>query len=189
LRRCLQQSETSLQQTLGTPNVGVWVDTFLSTEPSSLPSFAASASSSSSDSGSDDQPVHHKIDPVLAKRYGLDPETGLRLRGPAAPVADAPAAAEAPAPTPTPTTKASTGSKRVNTTNEISVIKVTVRAVKLKDQAWNGQCAFEVEKVIKASPMFDAKETQLTGQLDMGEDSSPSFSFPLSLVLKRPIKL
>jgi hypothetical protein len=42
---------------------------------------------------------------------------------------------------------------------------------------------------MKASSLFDEKETQLSGNLEQVEDSTASFTFPLKVKLKRPIKL
>jgi uncharacterized UPF0160 family protein len=48
---------------------------------------------------------------------------------------------------------------------------------------------FDLEKEVKASPLFEAAETQLSGNLEQVEDSAASFTFGLKLKLKRPIKL
>ena len=76
-------------------------------------------------------------------------------------------------------------------TSEVSVLTLNVKAVNLQrvKQEANGQIAYDLEKLAKASPLFDASETQLSGQLEQVEDSTPTFSFPLKVKLKRPIKL
>ena len=76
-------------------------------------------------------------------------------------------------------------------TNEVSVLTLNVRAVNLQriKQEANGAIAYDLEKLAKSSPLFDASETQLSGQLEQVEDSTPTFSFPLKVKLKRPIKL
>jgi len=76
-------------------------------------------------------------------------------------------------------------------TNEVSILTLNVRAVNLQrvKQEANGAIAYDLEKMAKSSPLFDASETQLSGQLEQVEDSTPTFSFPLKVKLKRPIKL
>jgi hypothetical protein len=46
-----------------------------------------------------------------------------------------------------------------------------------------------LEKLAKASPLFEASETSLSGNLEQVEDTTATFTFPLKLKLKRPIKL
>lgn len=181
IRRALMQSEESMRQRTGSP-AGVWVETLLSTEPTALPVYQSSSNPEPDDGNA---PVR-RIDPLLMKRYGLD-EFGRRIRRPGTdiPLSDAPAPDSTSA---APPAIAAGSPRRPASTNEIATIKVTFRAVNLKAQA-NSQLAFEVEKALKASPAFDAKETKLIGQLETVDDSTPSFTFPLSLVLKRPIKL
>lgn len=105
------------------------------------------------------------MDPVLAKRYGLK-VTGGEGEGDSADGAK----------------------KSANSTNEVAVLNLTIRAVNLRAKA-NGELAYEVERNMKSSPLFDEKETQLSGTLDQVEDSAVSFTFPLKVKLKRPIKL
>jgi type IV pilus assembly protein PilM len=158
IRRILVETENSSKAKLGV-DVGIWVDTFLSTEPT-VPLAAVE----------EDAPKPMMImDPILAKRYGLVPQKsadGEAGDGGGAGVA---------------------GKKSANT-NEVSTINLTIRAVNLKAKA-NSDLAYEVEKNMKASGLFDGKETQLSGNLDQVDDTTPSFTFPLKVKLKRPIKL
>jgi len=105
------------------------------------------------------------MDPILAKRYGLK-VTGGEGEGDSAEGAK----------------------KSANSTNEVAVLNLTIRAVNLRAKA-NSELAYEVERNMKSSPLFDDKETQLSGTLDQVEDSAVSFTFPLKVKLKRPIKL
>ena len=73
-------------------------------------------------------------------------------------------------------------------TNELATIKVTFRAVSINESA-NNQLIYALERELKASPLFDPKDTQVTGLMEKAEANAPTFSFPLSLKLKRPIKL
>lgn len=160
LRRVLLETEKSSRVKLGM-DVGVWIDTLLSTEPTVQ-----------SASAEEDAPKPMMImDPILARRYGLIPQKAPEGEG-----------AEA-SPTGTGSAK-----KAAANTNEISTINITIRAVNLKAKA-NSDLAYEVERNMKASSLFDDKETQLSGTLDQVDDSTPSFTFPLKVKLKRPIKL
>ena len=78
--------------------------------------------------------------------------------------------------------------KASTNTNELSTIKVTFRAVNLNETA-NNQLIYALEKAIKTSPSFDKDGTQLSGSLEKADANATTFTFPLSLKLKRPIKL
>ncbi len=123
------------------------------------PEFAAAAE--------EDSPrPRFMMDPILAKRYGLKVTGGDGAEGESAEGAK----------------------KTAASTNEVAVLNLTIRAVNLRAKA-NGELAYEVERNMKSSPLFDEKETQLSGTLDQVEDSAVSFTFPLKVKLKRPIKL
>jgi hypothetical protein len=81
--------------------------------------------------------------------------------------------------------------KSSNSTNEVAVLNLSIRAVNLQKvkQEANGQIAYDLEKMAKANPLFDASETQLSGNLEQVDDTTATFTFPLKLKLKRPIKL
>ncbi len=106
------------------------------------------------------------MDPILAKRYGLVPKAGGDADG-----------------------GAGGGAKKsAASTNEVSVLNITIRAVNLKAKA-NSDVAYEVERGMKAGPLFDDSETQLSGNLEQVDDDAASFTFPLKVKLKRAIKL
>lgn len=108
-----------------------------------------------------------RMDPALARRYGLIPK---------ATEGEGDGTGEA------------TAKKPAASTNEVATINITIRAVNLKAKA-NSEVAYELERGMKTSPLFDEKETQLSGNLDQVEDTAASFTFPLKVKLKRPIKL
>jgi type IV pilus assembly protein PilM len=168
VRRILKSTEETSRSKLGVP-VGVWVDTFLSTEPSTPAADLASADEPSTARS------FYMMDPVLAKRYGLVPKTPAgEGEGEGAGEGGRPAKPKGP-----------------TSTNEVATINVTIRAVnllKVKQEA-NSQLAYDLESAAKASPLFDASETQLSGNLEQVDESAASFTFPLKLKLKRPIKL
>ncbi|MFM8359148.1 MAG: hypothetical protein ACKOET_11405, partial [Verrucomicrobiota bacterium] len=82
-------------------------------------------------------------------------------------------------------------SKSSGNTNEIATLNLRIRAVNVATvrQGANSAIAYDVEKAMKESPLFEATETEVSGSLETVEDSAPSFSFPLKVKLKRPMKL
>ncbi len=160
----LKSTETESRDRLGVP-VGIWIDTLISTEPTK--DLVQEEETDTASSGAS----FYRMSPELAKRYGLIPRGDAGGEGGGE-------AAEAK-----PKAKAAT-----NNTNEIAVINLTIRAVNLNARA-NGEIAYAVEKAMKGSPLFDEKDTQLSGTLEQVAENAPSFSFPLKVKLKRPIKL
>ena len=165
----LKDTELESKGKLGVP-VGIWIDSLLSTEPSKDLAQQDSAEEGSS------TPNFYRMDPVLARRYGLIP------RGPAGGEGAEGAGGEG-----------GEGGKAkakpaANNTNEIAVINLTVRAVNVNAKA-NSEIAYAVEKAMKACGIFDEKETQLSGSLEPPAENAASFSFPLKVKLKHPIKL
>ncbi|MCE2826077.1 MAG: type IV pilus assembly protein PilM [Verrucomicrobium sp.] len=174
IRRVLRTTEIEATQKLGVP-VGVWLDTFYSTEPPKQEVAAAE----------EEAPKVPMMSKELMMRYGLIPRTAM----PSAEGGEGGGGAEGGA---AGGATAGGGAKaKAANTNEVSVLTLNVKAVNLQrvKQEANGQIAYDLEKLAKASPLFDASETQLSGQLEQVEDSTPTFSFPLKVKLKRPIKL
>jgi len=171
VRNILKATEAESSQKLGVP-VGIWVDTFYSTEPPK-PEVAAAE---------EDAPKVITMSKELMARYGLLPKSAATSSegGEGGGSADAGAAAGGGAKSKTPAS-----------TNEVAVLNLSIRAVNLQKvkQEANGQIAYDLEKLAKSSPLFDASETQLSGNLEQVEDSTATFTFPLKLKLKRPIKL
>ena len=161
----LKGTETESRARLGVP-VGIWIDTLISTEPTK---DLAQAEEEASGGGAAN---FYRMDPILARRYGLIPRGGGAEGG-----GEGGAAEEKPKP------KAA-----ANSTNEIAVINLTIRAVNLNSKA-NSEIAYAVEKAMKGCELFDDKETQLAGTLEQLAENATSFSFPLKVKLKRPIKL
>ena len=162
----IRETEANTRAKMGVP-VGIWIDTLLSTEPST------SVAQVEEESGSGSARNMYAMDPVLARRYGLVPMKPAGAEGETATEGegDKPKS-KAPA----------------NSTNEIAVINLTIRAVNLNPQA-NSEIAYAVEKAMQAGALFDAKDTQLSGKLEPVADGASSFTFPLKVKLKRPIKL
>lgn len=166
-RRVLMAAEETQRQKLnsGPGTVGVWIDTLITTEPTQP------AAQTSPEEGSTSSSNPYGMDPVLMKRYGLVPRAATG-DGEAA-------AADAGAPK---------KPKSSNSTNEIASISLTLRAVDLSriKTGANNELVFEVQNQLKASPFFDANETRFDGTLSESENT---FSFPMKVKLKRPMKL
>jgi len=170
-RRILMSSEEAQRQKLNSApgTVGVWIDTLITTEPTQPAAQQAQEDTAST-------PSLYKMDPALLKRYGLLPRTGAGGEGGegGGAAGDGDGAAKKP--------------KTSNSTNEIATVSLTFRAVnlsKVKTGA-NTELVFEVQNQLKASPLFDAEGTRFDGNLN---EEETTFSFPIKVKLKRPIKL
>jgi hypothetical protein len=53
----------------------------------------------------------------------------------------------------------------------------------------NVELVYAVEKQLQANPIFDAKETKLSGEIENVDENAVSFSFGVTLKLKHPMKL
>jgi hypothetical protein len=56
------------------------------------------------------------------------------------------------------------------------------------DASANSETAFEIESQLKASPLFDSKATQLTGQI-VPDDSTGTFTFGVTIMPSNPLHL
>jgi type IV pilus assembly protein PilM len=73
--------------------------------------------------------------------------------------------------------------------NEIGTITLVLRAVNLSgvDSQATSETAFAVQNELQASPIFDPKATQLTGQITP-DDSNGTFTFGVTVALQNPFK-
>jgi type IV pilus assembly protein PilM len=79
--------------------------------------------------------------------------------------------------------------------NQVAMVTLVCRGVSLTQALASGNAAsantdiaFALESALKESPLFDAKETQLTQKVTEDE-ATGTFTFGLTLKLKRPLKL
>ncbi len=75
--------------------------------------------------------------------------------------------------------------------NELAVVTLTFRAMNLTsvDPSANTEIAGEVLKELRASEMFDPEETKISNNLVVDETTGLTFTFGISLKIKRPLKL
>ncbi|HKI68718.1 MAG TPA: hypothetical protein VKA67_03960, partial [Verrucomicrobiae bacterium] len=75
-------------------------------------------------------------------------------------------------------------------TNQPGTIYLTCRAVNLVSvsPSANTDIAFTLENELKACPLFDPKGTKLSPKID-SDDTSGTFTFGVTLVLKKPLNL
>jgi hypothetical protein len=82
--------------------------------------------------------------------------------------------------------------KAVEVRPDDSEVPVRFRAVSLntaRDSAANARLAFAVESAIQASPFFERIGTRLTGEMGAVEPHDNTFTFGMTLKLKRPAPL
>jgi hypothetical protein len=76
--------------------------------------------------------------------------------------------------------------------NQTGVITLTLvcRAVSLSsvDPSANSDIAYTLQNELQASPYFDPKTTQLSGEIK-ADDASGTFTFGISVALKKPLNL
>ena len=167
LRRTLMQAEATRKQAMGVEN-GVWIESFTSATPGLTASPTSEAEPESS-------PMPFYYNRMMMERYFPS------LRG-----APLPSEAEG-----TPSTTAAKPAAPTST-NEIAVINMKCRGLNLKkyDPSANNKLAYAVEDELQSSPLFDRKDTKLSGDIEQVEaTNSITFSFGVTLKLKHPMKL
>ncbi|HOW68810.1 MAG TPA: hypothetical protein PK256_26315, partial [Verrucomicrobiota bacterium] len=150
---------------------GVWIETFAP----EAPNFGEAVSLSSNESGEESEGAaaararrFYLSDPALAARYGLN-----RSMTPAA-------------------EEGATGAAKGPSTNEISTIEMTCRALTTKKTPdSNFQLAHTLLTEIRArTNWFVPDETQFVGEIKKSEEASePTFTFKMKLKLAQSVKL
>ena len=89
------------------------------------------------------------------------------------------------------TTATPAAAKTPASTNEIAVITIKCRGLNLKrfSPTANNDLAYAVEKELQESPLFDRKETKLSGDIESVDETAITFSFGVTLKFKRTMKL
>jgi type IV pilus assembly protein PilM len=168
LRGALISTEMSRQQALGVSH-GVWIETMTTPPPTIVTAPTEDELGEGTVTNPDDPSSPGYYERLMMKRYGLVP--GKKGTGTTT-------TTEAVVPTP-------------GNTNEIAVVNMTFRAVNMKTISPNAndELAYELERTLQSSPMFDPKETKLTGQIEVVDTSAVTFGFGVTLRLKHPLKL
>jgi type IV pilus assembly protein PilM len=153
---------------------GVWIDDFRTIVPGAEQDLAAAGQPPG---GSLPGQGNIVVDDAFRRRYGI---------GGGGAAAPPPATDAAPGGDPGAPKKPKTPAS----TNEIATISVTFRAISLTaiSPSADTDMAFAVLNELKASPYFDPEETQFAGNIGNPEPPG-TFTFPVSLKLKKPLKL
>jgi type IV pilus assembly protein PilM len=173
LRGVLMTTEMARREALGV-NHGVWIETFTTPPPTvTTPASEEDEYGEGGESTSPDDPSSPGYyERLMMQRYGIIPgRTGVGGTNT------------------TTTTEAVVAA--AGNTNEIAVVNMTFRAVNMKSYSHlaNDELAYELQRALQSSPMFDPKETKLTGQIEVVDASAVTFSFGVTLRLKHPMKL
>src|SRR5437867_1535464 len=175
LRRLLMAAEANRKQVMAGIKNGVWIESFTSQTPG-LTAAPEQEQEQQQVTASEQQRFYYK---VMMERYhilppGAVPTTPPTERGDSSATATPGAAKTTPA-----------------STNEIAVITVKCRGLNLKkfSPTANNDLAYAVEKELQESPLFDRKETKLSGDIESVDETAVTFSFGVTLKLKHPMKL
>jgi len=171
---------------------GVWMEQFLTTAPrteSDMGGMPAPGSEAASAPAPAIPTMSTAEAEMFARRYGIRPPGAPPGAPPPPPAADA-AAAPAPAVPAADGTAAPVAKSASANTNEVSKITVTFRAISLTkaSAAANTELAFAVRDELRNSSKFDPKETEFAGNISPDEPPG-TFTFPITIKLKRPLKL
>jgi type IV pilus assembly protein PilM len=185
LHHTMQVVEGETGTSLHTPT-GVWIEKLVSAPPSPEELAAGGATQEGVQTG----PTPY--DQIMMRRGRGAYPAGVPNPEPSQP-APAPSpdgTPVAPAPVPAASPRGSRGSAA--STNEISVVTITCRAVDVTSAGGvasaNTDIAYAVERVLKESPLFDKDETRLSGTINP-TDANGTFTFGVDVKLKRPLKL
>ena len=175
LRRLLMQAETNRKQVMAGIENGVWIESFTSQTPG-LTAAPEQEGQQEQQTSSAQQQFYYRL---MMERYHVMPP-GM------SPGATPPTDGGEATATTTPTAP-----KTPVSTNEIAVITMKCRGLNLKKYSptANNDLAYAVEKELQESPLFDRKETKLSGDIESVDETAVTFSFGVTLKLKHPMKL
>src|SRR2546425_12587661 len=175
VRRLLMRAEETRKQVMSGIENGVWIESFTSQTPG-LTAAPEQEAQQEQVNNSAQQQFYYRL---MMERYHVLPP-GM------APGATPPTEGGESTATATPTAP-----KTPASTNEIAVITVKCRGLNLKKYSptANNDLAYAVEKELQESPLFDRKETKLSGDIESVDETAITFSFGVTLKLKHPMKL
>jgi hypothetical protein len=173
LRRLLIQAEANRKQVMAGIENGVWIESFTSQTPG-LTAAPEQEAQQEQVNSSAQQAFYYKL---MMERYHVLPPG---MAPGATPPSEGDSTATAPAAKTTPAS-----------TNEIAVINIKCRGLNLKkfSPTANNDLAYAVEKELQESPLFDRKETKLSGDIESVDETAVTFSFGVTLKFKHPMKL
>lgn len=185
IRTVMIETELQTRQKLGV-ETGLWFESFKPELPGEQPAY---------DSGSEEaRPRSMYMDPVMMRRYGLFMPGGAGAAG----GGDSASAAGGGDSGAAPAADGGTAKKSATSTNELSQINVTCRGInntRFKPSA-NNELAFDFQTQLQNNPLLKpfldtagTNATRLSRELDVVSETDPTFSFGVTLKLKRPIKL
>jgi len=171
LRRTLMQAEANRKQVMAGVENGVWIESFTSQTPG-LTAAPEQEEQQQQVNTSAQQAFYYKL--MMERYHVLPPGMTPPTEGGEATAATTPTAAKTP-----------------TSTNEIAVITIKCRGLNLKKYSptANNDLAYAVEKELQESPLFDRKETKLSGDIESVDESAVTFSFGVTLKFKHPMKL
>ena len=174
LRRLLMQAEANRKQVMAGIENGVWIESFTSQTPG-LTAAPEQEAQQEQVNNSAQQAFYYKL---MMERYHVLPP-GM-APGATPPTEGGDSTATTPAAKTTPAS-----------TNEIAVITIKCRGLNLKkfSPTANNDLAYAVEKELQESPLFDRKETKLSGDIESVDETALTFSFGVTLKFKHPMKL
>ena len=171
VRAALIRAEDATRREFGT-DTGVWIE--------NLNSYSTVGSSAALGGGGAGVPAAPMMDPemegAMRRRYGID--GGAESGGRPNPYG-AYAGAAAPA----------VAADGTAITNAVGTVKLLFRGVSLRQiSSANSKIAYAVHAELIASPLIDAAGTQLDPSI-AEDETTGTFSFGITLALKRPLKL
>jgi type IV pilus assembly protein PilM len=183
LRDALIRVEGLSKRKLGA-DAGVWIEQLISAEQRTETPGAYAPSPPPMTTRSGELTPEEK---AFQERYGLSPRTGSRQAE----------GAVQPTPAPDGTTAGTAGGAvgPAMNTNQMQFISVICRAVMVSrivpgTTVPDTEIVYAVQNELQNnSPLFDPKETKLTGNMTPPDEATGTFSFGLTIALKRPLKL
>jgi len=193
LRNVLAKVEGGMKNRLRIDGAGIWVENFTTADPRSDAELAAAIPVDASASAPAAAPAPAQVSAEEAAAAAAAEAAFRRRYGMSSRGSRAPAAAAQPDAVATSSDAPGTPAKRKPKTdpNEINTIRVTFRAVNLSyaSSEANKEVVYSVLNELKSSPIFDPEYTDPDGRGISQVEEPGTFTFGISVALKRPFKL